>query len=908
MIKNTQKIIKLSIYVLIIIVIFSSCSSSKVTSSKEFQFVMDTSYGKMPDIEPSYQSIYTIFDGATDWIDVFNQRPIGTDFSYENGALKFYALNKITDIEFNRPCTVSGFNALRIVYKNPENSHLSLLLSINKKRNFFQFPNYGKIDPAEPSGYEGRIFDISDHQYASYSLKHFILRFSGSPGDEIAIRKIEFLRYSDRFLNEYINSSKGITLDEDTRPAKTVLIPSTVKKTLTLPDKAHFTASVGIPKPFWEAISNCDLKIILKDEKGIDHLIFSRRLTSFSNLADRKWIDINKSLESWSKQKVTLEFTAICESKLDDFVPKAIAWSSPVVYKVDNKKPSVAIILTDTLRFDKIHSLGYEKAITPRMDEFYEKSAVFLNAFANTSWTLPSHASIFTSLLPQNHKLDSQFGSFDETVVTLAEIFRLNGFATIAVTDGGNVSAAYGLNLGFEKYKEFNVTYDTPPARLAKLNEYLQNAGPRPKFIFFHHYIVHEWNQNISLYQYNSSLNRDIPDKFSDVLKNGRLLKNQPFNDLTHKERKEFIHYLYDNAVAVSDKLFGQVIDLIETHEDGRKIIEVNTSDHGELLEEIPRRFGHGEFHHAAVLKIPLMIRMNWLNQHKIINEPVQLIDIYPTLLELSNLQPVVEIQGNSLSEIILTGEPIQKRFILADTNLVQRKILSTIYGDLKFEYNWFSKGYKFYSEEPESRIKYVQMNGVSEIHADSQFKEAIEKFSSNIYDYLTNTDGNYIIRFSNSEPNNILVRGYVKFTENERAKDIYRLSLRDWEFEDNDLLARNGDNQMIFEVNVSGGDRDYLVITHPEEEFVIYFFDKEGKKLDKRIICLGGEGFHPEKSELNLNLIDDSQLRVINEPDLADSFCISIWKTTGFQPFILKKDKLSEEQIEKLKALGYIK
>ena len=115
-------------------------------------------------------------------------------------------------------------------------------------------------------------------------------------------------------------------------------------------------------------------------------------------------------------------------------------------------RTNVLIVLIDTLRADALGCYGNPQDLTPNIDRFAERSIRFEKSRSASSWTLPSHASLFTSLLPIEHGLHTPTHSLDEKLECLAEVFQQAGFRTGAFTDGGMVSTPYGLNQGFDRF------------------------------------------------------------------------------------------------------------------------------------------------------------------------------------------------------------------------------------------------------------------------------------------------------------------------------------------------------------------------------------------------------------------------------------------------------------------------
>jgi len=124
-------------------------------------------------------------------------------------------------------------------------------------------------------------------------------------------------------------------------------------------------------------------------------------------------------------------------------------------------RPNVLLIVLDTQRADVLSSYGYHRVTTPHLDSLAAEGVLFERAFATSSWTLPTHVSLFTGLLGFQHGVaDGPRRLFRPGPVTLAEMLRREGYAT-----AGFVANIYwtgrhtGLARGFAHYEDY---YGTP--------------------------------------------------------------------------------------------------------------------------------------------------------------------------------------------------------------------------------------------------------------------------------------------------------------------------------------------------------------------------------------------------------------------------------------------------------------
>ena len=115
--------------------------------------------------------------------------------------------------------------------------------------------------------------------------------------------------------------------------------------------------------------------------------------------------------------------------------------------------PSIVLVVVDTLRLDGLGIYGNEHDTSPFIDSLAQESLVFDNARAVSSWTAPSMASLFTSLLPSEHGAVSIAQPLDAGVRTLTERLSAGGYRTVGIS--GNfvhVSRESGLSRGFDRF------------------------------------------------------------------------------------------------------------------------------------------------------------------------------------------------------------------------------------------------------------------------------------------------------------------------------------------------------------------------------------------------------------------------------------------------------------------------
>ncbi len=167
---------------------------------------------------------------------------------------------------------------------------------------------------------------------------------------------------------------------------------------------------------------------------------------------------------------------------------------SSIYLEAPKKQPNVLLVSVDTLRAD-----FFNAEHMPATFALMSQGTVFDATYTTAPWTLPAHVSMLTSQYPARHGVRQDNQRIPEKAVTLAEVFRDNGYYTVALTEGNYVSATYGLDQGFHEYRENppsildkNLeTISKLEANLATLTTQLEALDGVPRFAFFHTYEVH---------------------------------------------------------------------------------------------------------------------------------------------------------------------------------------------------------------------------------------------------------------------------------------------------------------------------------------------------------------------------------------------------------------------------------
>ncbi len=357
-------------------------------------------------------------------------------------------------------------------------------------------------------------------------------------------------------------------------------------------------------------------------------------------------------------------------------------WENPVVYGLETKTRGVILISIDTLRADHLGCYGYKRETSPHIDALAEDSAVFLNAYAASPWTLPSHVSMLTSLFGVHHQVYQETDKMDPSLMTLADFMRSGGFFCTSFNGGGFVSSIYGFSKGFDSYHEGEggvFHQDSAERVFHSVLNWLEIHRDRNFFLFVHTYQPH--SPYACPFPYKVMfLDEDSRFTHLDLLSylGG---KSSIFKPLPEKERENIIG-LYDGEVRYTDdKLIGPLIAKLKEMGLYEESLIVFTSDHGEEFFD-HGGWGHGHSLYNEALKVPLVIKFPKEKfKGKTVNQIVTLVDIMPTVLDEMGLDfSEDEIDGRSLLPF-LEGKEREDRVYLADigSNVLGSRIPKSI-------------------------------------------------------------------------------------------------------------------------------------------------------------------------------------------------------------------------------------
>jgi arylsulfatase A-like enzyme len=296
--------------------------------------------------------------------------------------------------------------------------------------------------------------------------------------------------------------------------------------------------------------------------------------------------------------------------------------TEPTLFDRDSIR-GVVLVSIDTLRRDHVGLHGHPGATTPRIDALGRRGIVCDDAVSVSSWTLPAHLSMLTSVEPSAHGAIDGHTGFNGRVPTLAQSLGQAGFSTHAITSHLYVSPDYGVDAGFD---HFDYRADRKAAEVAdRAIEVLDHVGEQPFFLFLHFYDPH--------WPYAPDRKPEAPIE--------RPPAEAPPSDPAR------LLALYDGEIRYTDAEVGRVLDQLDARGLSSHTLVILTSDHGEGFGE------HGSYEHLRnvyeeVVRIPLVVRGPGITPRREASQ-VSLLDVAPTVLDAVGLKAARTHRGLSL-------------------------------------------------------------------------------------------------------------------------------------------------------------------------------------------------------------------------------------------------------------------
>jgi len=297
-------------------------------------------------------------------------------------------------------------------------------------------------------------------------------------------------------------------------------------------------------------------------------------------------------------------------------------------------RPDVLLVTIDTLRADHCSAYGYPIETTPVLAALAAAGTSYRIAYAASATTAPSHASLLTGASFRTLGVFKNGHTLPPQAVTVAEVLADSGYATAAFVGSFPLRARFGFAQGFEVFDdEFTLSQGSlgrspevahdriAGATFERFKAWMdERRDARPLFVWVHFIDPH--------FPYRA------PEKFQAHWPAG----------IDPNVRK------YDAEVHYADKQLGRVVEAFDRHAGAGGSLVIVTSDHGEGLGD-HGWLSHGVNLYEEAVRVPLVVR--WTGHvaaGRAISEPVSLIDVAPTILQLAQVQQIPPgFEGRSL-------------------------------------------------------------------------------------------------------------------------------------------------------------------------------------------------------------------------------------------------------------------
>ncbi len=357
--------------------------------------------------------------------------------------------------------------------------------------------------------------------------------------------------------------------------------------------------------------------------------------------------------------------------------------------------PNILLISLDTLRADALPVYGGIPDNAPALTTLAREGIYFENSYAQAPSTSPTHASMFTSVLPSEHGVMGTKDRLPLSHWTLSEHLQAYGYRTWASASSVRFALGVQLNQGFDEYAVYSKGSQINKSNKA-MNvalESIPDAPERPWFGFVHFmdvhapYLVPEPHQSRYL---NGKPSVD-PKKTVRFLHKHRTNKSG-VSAMQIADLKS----MYAGGVSHVDTRVAKLIDAVKQLE--RPTLIVVTADHGEAFFE-KNYLGHGTFVHEPIMRVPLIFWAPALVPQGAARQTLaQSIDLFPTLCAYAQVPPPEDLQGANLRPVIQGETELTGRSVIGQSRHHQMLVRDSDDGIWKLVLNGKNKKPKLYA------------------------------------------------------------------------------------------------------------------------------------------------------------------------------------------------------------------
>jgi len=408
------------------------------------------------------------------------------------------------------------------------------------------------------------------------------------------------------------------------------------------PRRADFEVYLGLAPQFDRPGAKVQFRVRHGDDLWLDE--------ELEGGGGREWRRVARQVAVVPGTRLTLEVEATRDG--EPLPEGAAMWGAPTLDArravASLESPHLVLLAIDTLRADVLGSYGSQDGLTPALDRLAAESVRLADLQAPSSWTLPSMTSLLTGLQPQTHDTGRTLGDDDFAptalgpgLPTLAEVLAGEGFTNVGVYNNIFLGPSFGVSRGFDLYHWIEDEDDVLVDRALELVRRYKDH--RRLFLLLHLFGPH--NPYAPPGDACGVARRLEPEYRREL---GCAADRRPGEPIPPEGDRAWIEALYRAEVAFTDRQVGRFLEGLDEMGLADQVVLVTVSDHGEDFWQrldAYEAFGgyedadHGHTHYRELLHVPGMVRAPGIGP-AVVEDPVELVDVFPTVLTLLGVEP----------------------------------------------------------------------------------------------------------------------------------------------------------------------------------------------------------------------------------------------------------------------------